>query len=259
MSQLPRPLENLAKMLAYVLGRAPDEFGLVLAADGSLPLKQLLQALNHEPGWGFVRRHHLDQVVGLMRPPAFEVAEERIRCLNPQGLPERRPGEKPPPLLYLALPPKAHERVWQEGLKAPAGQELVLARSKETALKLGKRRAPVPILVTIQAQAAAKAGAALSAYGEELFLAEALPREFLQLPTPAPPEEKPKVPKAAPPQPTPGTFIVDWSQPPGKPSQRRGKKAEPDWKAGARALRKQRKKGERDQGAKGEKGKRGKG
>jgi hypothetical protein len=196
--------------------------------------------------------------VGLMQPPAFEMVEERLRCLNPKGLPERRPGEKPPPLLYLAIPPKAHERVWQDGLKAPAGQELVLARSKETALKLGKRRAPTPILVTIQAQAAAKAGAAFSGYGDELFLAAALDREFLQLPAPPPPEEKPKAPKAAPPQPTPGTFLVDLSQPLVKPPRPRGKKAEPDWKSGARALRKQREKGGKPR-EKGEKGKRGKG
>ena len=102
--KLPPQLETLAKMLAYILGHHPDEFGLVLDADGFVPLKQLQQALIHEPGWGFVRRHHLDQVVLLMQPPAFEVVEERIRCLQPGPLPQRRPGEPPPALLYLAIP-----------------------------------------------------------------------------------------------------------------------------------------------------------
>ena len=125
-----------------------------------------------------MRRHHLDQVVSLLQPPAFEVAEDKIRCLQPGPLPRRRPGEAPPALLYLAIPAKAHERVWQEGLKAPVGQELLLARSKETALKLGKRRAPAPILVTIQAQAAAKAGSEFAGYGEEFFLANSLRARF---------------------------------------------------------------------------------
>ena len=242
--KLPRQLEALARMLAYMLGHHPDEFGLVLSEDGFVPLKPLLQALIHEPGWGFVRRHHLDQVVALLQPPAFEVVEERLRCLTPGPARLRRSGETPPPLLFLAIPPKAHERVWQEGLKAAAGQELVLARSKETALKLGKRRAPAPIMVVIQAQAAAKAGIAFTGYGEELYLAGQLPREFLTMPAPPPPEEKAKPAKPAAPPPTPGTFLVDLSQPPAKPHQRRGKKAEPAWKAGARALRKQRGKGE---------------
>jgi putative RNA 2'-phosphotransferase len=238
--KLPRQLENLAKMLAYILGHHPDEFGLVLDAEGFVPLKQLQQALVHEPGWGFVRRHHLDQVVLLMQPPAFEVTEERIRCLQPGPLPGRRTGESPPALLYLAIPPKAHERVWQEGLKAPVGGELLLARSKESALKLGKRRVPAPILVTIQAQAAAQTGIEFIGYGEEFFLAQSIARDFLQLPEPLVQEVKPKVPKAAPTPPTPGSFLIDLSQPLGKPPRLRGKKAEPAWKAGTRALRKKR-------------------
>ena len=69
--KLPRQLEALARMLAYMLGHHPDEFGLVLAEDGSIPLKQVQQALIHEPGWGFVRRHHLDQVVSLHAASRF--------------------------------------------------------------------------------------------------------------------------------------------------------------------------------------------
>ena len=256
--KLPRQLETLAKMLAYILGHRPDEFGLVLDQDGFVSLKQLQQALIHEPGWGFVRRHHLDQVVSLLQPPAFEVVEERIRCLQPGPLPRRRPGEPAPPLLYLAIPPKAHERVWQDGLKTPLGQELLLARSKETALKLGKRRAPAPVLVTIQAQAAAKAGSEFAGYGEELFLTQSIARDFIQLPAPLVQEAKPKVPKAAPTPPTPGSFLIDLSQPGGKAPRRRGKTEEPAWKSGARALRKQREKGEKGEKKEGQ-GEKGKG
>lgn len=238
--KLPRQLEALARMLAYMLGHHPDEFGLVLAEDGSIPFKQVHRALIHEPGWGFVRRHHLDQVVSLLQPPAFEVVEERLRCLKPGPAPRRHPGMAPPPLLYLAIPPRSHERVWQEGLKAAAGQELVLARTRELALKLGSRRAPAPILITIQAQAAAKSGLSFAGYGEELFLVLALPRDFLQMPAPPPPSVQPRPAKPAAPQPTPGTFIVHFAEPAPKPHQRRGKKQEPAWRAGARALRQKR-------------------
>ncbi len=241
--KLPRQLESLARMLAYMLGHHPDEFGLVLSEDGSIPLKELQQALIREPGWGFVRRQHLDQVVALMQPPALAVEGERIRCLQPGALPRRRPGLPPPPLLYLAIAPKVHEHVWLEGLKAAAGRELLLARTPAAALKLGKRRAPAPVLVTIQAQAAAQAGQTFSGYGEELFLVPGLPREFLQLPPPPAPEKKPPLPQAAPPPPTPGTFRFGLPPAPGEPARRpdrKGKKGEPTWKAGARALRKNR-------------------
>jgi len=114
------------------------------------------------------------------------------------------------------------------------------------ARRLGKRQAHDPIQVMIHAQAAAKGGLAFQAYGEELFLTSgAIPREFLQLqappkqPLPAKPAPKPKSP------PTPGTLVLDLPQMlSGKPA--RGKKRdEPEWKKGARALRKNRGKKEK--------------
>jgi len=148
--------------------------------------------------------------------------------------------------LYLAISPKIHTLVWEEGLKPPPGRELVLARTPAMALRLGKRRANEPVPVTVAAQAAAKGGTAFQAYGEELFLtAAAIPREFLTMP--GVPKEAP-LPRAAPKPktpPTPGTFMLDLPQMlSGKPE--KGKKRdEAAWKKGARALRKkQRKKGE---------------
>ena len=97
MPRLPKQLESLARMLTYILCHRPDEFGLVLAEDGFIPIKHLLHALAAEPGWGFVRRYHLDQLVGLMSPPAFEIAGEQIRALEPgTGAPAPRPGGAPP-------------------------------------------------------------------------------------------------------------------------------------------------------------------
>jgi putative RNA 2'-phosphotransferase len=256
MTRLPRQLESLARMLTYILSHRPDEFGLVLSEDGFIPIKYLLQALSAEPGWGFVRRYHLDQVVGLMSPPAFEVNQERIRALTPAQL-RRDPGEPPPALLYAAIPPKAHAQVWEEGLKPPSDREIVLAATPELAQKLGRRRAPDPIPVIVQAQAANRRGLTFTGYGEGLYLAPALPRDLLQLPPPpqVPEKSKPSIPRPAPP--TPGSFTLDLPgmlQPPAKPRPK-GKKDEPAWKAGTRALRRERGKGGKDFGEKGEKGK----
>jgi putative RNA 2'-phosphotransferase len=243
MTRLPRQLADLARMLTYLLCHRPDEFGLVLAADGFIPVKQVLQALTGEPGWGFVRRHHLDQVAALMQPPAFELADDRIRCLAPGPARLRRADAAPPALLYAAIPPKAHERVWEEGLKPPPEKELVLAATRETAMKLGRRRAPEPVIVTVQAQAAVRAGIPFQGYGDELFLAPALPREFLQLP---PPPQKDQARPAQPPRPlpAPGSVLLDLSTllPPAPKIRGKGKKGETAWKAGARQLRKKREK-----------------
>ena len=254
MARLPRQLESLARMLTYILSHRPDEFGLVLSEEGFIPIKFLLQALSGEPGWGFVRRYHLEQLAGLMSPPAFEVEGERIRALRPGPANLRRdPGDPPPALLYAAIPPKAHGKVWEEGLKPPPDRELVLAATPELAKKLGRRRTPDPILVTVQAQAATRRGLSFTGYGEGLYLAPALPRDFLQLPSPPPPLEKPKPSIPRPQAPTPGTFTLDLpgTLPPKPKPWSKGKKDEPDWKAGTRALRKNREQGDKGKGRKG--------
>ena len=112
-------------------------------------------------------------------------------------------------------------------------------------MKLGRRRSPHPILVIVQAQAADRRGLKFTGYGEGLYLAPALSRDLLQLPAPVQAPEKPKPEKAQPP--TPGTFALDLPGmfPPAPKPKRTGKQAEPAWKAGTRALRKERAKGER--------------
>ncbi|MBI4642511.1 MAG: hypothetical protein HY743_01950, partial [Deltaproteobacteria bacterium] len=205
-----------------------------------IPVKQILQALHEEPGFTRVRREDLERLAALTSPPVLEVAGESVRSLNPAPPELRRDPDGPlPSSLYLAIFPKVHTLVWEQGLKPPLGRELVLARRPEMARRLGKRRANDPVPVTVAAQAAARGGTAFQAYGEELYLAAAaIPREFLTMP--GPPKEVP-LPKAAPKPkapPTPGTFMLDLPQMiTGKP-ERGQKRDEPAWKTGTRALRK---------------------
>jgi len=246
MPRLPRELETLARMLAYMLGRRPDEFGLVLEEGGWMQIKKLLQSLHEEPGFTRVRREDLERLAALISPPPLEISGERVRSLAPPSPELRRDLEaSPPSLLYLAIPPKIHALVWEQGLKPAGSREIVLARQPEMALRLGKRRDNEPILVTIQATAAARAGISFQAYGEELFLSPTgIPREFLQVP-PLPKEAPSSRPAAKPKaHPAPGALLLDLPQMlAGKPAQ--GKtRDEAAWKKGARALRKKRRKGE---------------
>ena len=42
--------KQIAGFLSYVLGRRPDEFGLVLDEDGFITIKEFLKAVNEEDG-----------------------------------------------------------------------------------------------------------------------------------------------------------------------------------------------------------------
>jgi putative RNA 2'-phosphotransferase len=241
MPALPRNLADLARTLKYFLGHRPDDLGLVLDAAGFVPVKRLLAALAGEPGLAWVRRRHLEELAVLQQPPGIELAGDRIRSLMPSPPELRRPGEPVPTYLYIAIPPRHHPRVWEEGLRSPAGEELVLARSPEMALKLGKRRAPEPVPVTVQAQAAARQGVTFTAYGEELFLAREIPRSFLELSSPPPVKEAPRPSKPPGPPPVPGELRVDLAslltEGPRPKARRRD---EPAWKTATRKERRRR-------------------
>lgn len=240
-SPLPRNLADLARTLKYVLGHRPDEFGLVLDEAGFVPVKRLLTALTGEPGLAWVRRQHLEELAALTRPPALELAGDRVRSLTPPPPDLRRPGGPVPVYLYIAISPKHHARVWEEGLKAPSGEELILARTPERAQKLGRRRAAEPVPVTVQAQAAARRGVSLTAYGEELFLAREVPRQFLELSAPPPAKEPARPPKPAGPPPVPGELRVDLTHLlPGSPQPKAKRRDEPAWKTAARKERRRR-------------------
>ncbi|MFP3867231.1 MAG: RNA 2'-phosphotransferase [Desulfobacteraceae bacterium] len=247
MSRPQQRLESLGRMLTYILSHRPDEFGLVLDSEGWLSLKNLLQVLAEEPGWGFVRRSHLLDAVHLLTPPRFEVSDNLIRS-RPLGAAAGYgcESEWPPVLLYRAITRKSHAVVAQHGLRPPTDGQLVLARTPEMAQRIGRRRDPQAVLVTVQAQAAAGAGGIFYPYGEALFLTDAILPHFLQLP-PCP-KEGPKKPAPMPaaaeeagPEPMiPGAVLLDIQGKPVNRGQDRRRKRGPEWKEQVRLERRQR-------------------
>ena len=71
---------RLEKFIVYVLGRRPDEFGLVPEAEGWVKLKDLLKAINEENGWRHVRRSHIDEIVLTQPAPEIEINDNRVRA-----------------------------------------------------------------------------------------------------------------------------------------------------------------------------------
>lgn len=247
MRQRQQRQESLARLLSYILCRRPDEFGLVLDAAGRLSVKELLRALGQEEGWGYVRPSHLEEVVNLVMPGAFELDQNYIRALQPGPARLRSPEPVwPPPLLYRTITARSHPVVAERGLAPPAGAELLLAADPAMARRLGSRRDQT-VLVTVQAQIAAKRGVDFFAYGEGLFLSGPIGPAYLQLPAaPKIPEPKPvPVDKTAPVPPTPGSVWLDIQGQPVKPWKDKGRKKGPAWKEGAQEQRR-RKKGESD-------------
>jgi len=228
--------DSLEKLLRYVLGCRPDEFGLHPDENGFVSIKALLAGLHDEDGWRGVREGQImmqaNQPGGLS---PFEIEGQNIR-LKPElsSLPPEAPSAaEMPKILYLPLKPAAWPVIFERGLFPKPGEAVArLWADKDLAQKIGRRLGPAPVLVTVQAGAARKAGADFTPYSDLLWLTAEVPARFLTGPPAPPKEEEPPSRRAKEKAPEPaGSFHLD---PPDAQIHRGKKKGKhgdaPDWK-----------------------------
>ncbi|MCA9448164.1 MAG: RNA 2'-phosphotransferase [Candidatus Omnitrophica bacterium] len=217
--------ENLARSLKYLLGKSPDEFGVVLDPEGWVDLKSLVIALQENRETKGVSATRIADLDWALEDSPFEIESKRIRLKpTPDFIPPLREYLPPPTLLYFGCRRKPYRVYSEKGIEPTDGREIVLARTPEMALRIGKRRDPKPILVEINTEIAANQGAHFLGYGAQLFLVDRLPKDAMfgppvkeeDLLPPRKPKAKPKdYEELVPTAPSPDSF---YSQPwdPGK-------------------------------------------
>ena len=166
---------SLAKFLAYILERRPDEFGLVLDSQGYVNIKHLLKALNEEKGWKHVRRFHLDEILYSIPEPPIEISGNRIRAKRREHLPRPNAAPQLPKLLYTCVRKRAYPFVTQKGIFPSGYQQVVLSANPDLAQRMGKRSDSQPIMLSVHVQASIEQGVLFQQIGEFLFLAPSIP------------------------------------------------------------------------------------
>ncbi|MDR2725160.1 MAG: hypothetical protein LBC90_03650 [Candidatus Adiutrix sp.] len=239
-SKTIRRQDSLEKMLRYVLGTAPDEFGLHPEAGGFVSLKALVAALHDEEGWRGVREGQILMLVnqpGAASPLEMEADLIRLKPALAGPPPEAPAGPDLPKALYAAFKPAAWAAISRRGLRPKAGEEVVrLWSEEELALRVGRRQSPAAVLVTVRAVRAGQAGVVFRPYSDRLWLTDEVPAEFLSGP-PVPEEEPAPRIQEPPVLPLAGTPALHRGKAPGKHGDA------PDWK---NRLRRERRRGGRD-------------
>lgn len=207
-----RRTEQLARFLAYVLGRRPDEFGLVTDGEGFVPTGDLLKVA-HEEGWPRIRRSHLETLNYHVGREVLDFRAHRVRAADRSRLAEaHRTASACPKVLYAPIRRRAYEAVAQHGLR-PQGHtgRVVLFGDRELAEKIGRRRDSAPVLVTVNVANLKALGYAVQPFAGAIFLTDAAPPECCRLPRApqAAPQRQPE--RETPPQApkTPGSFFLD--------------------------------------------------
>jgi putative RNA 2'-phosphotransferase len=184
-----RSANLLAKMLAYVLGRRPDEFGLIPDADGFVRVKELLKALHEEEGWGYVNLSHLNEVLLSVPGAPIEIRENDIRAVDRSTPDLGGSARELPKLLYACIRRRAYPHVHAEGIHPSSHPRVVLTVDRMLAERLGRRIDPDPVILTVNVRCACEAGVGFDPAGEGLFLADRVPPDCFS--GPPVPREKP--------------------------------------------------------------------
>ena len=240
--------KRLEKLIFYILARRPDEFGLVPDDQGFVRLKDLLKAISEEPGWGYVRKSHIQEVLLTSSEKSFALENDKIRAVFRDRILSPDQEIVPPKLLYHCVRRRAYPLVSKRGI-IPLGQtRVLLATTEKLAQRIGRRRDPSPVLLTVQAKRASEAGVKFSKQGEFIYMTNHVPVGYFTGP-PLPKEKKkedskPKKEAVAIPETLPGSFTFDRERSRALQRQQlrqKGLKKEIAWKKNVRRSRRKRK------------------
>jgi len=166
--------KELAKILAYVLGRRPDEFGLVPDRSGYVKIKDLLKALGEEREFRYVRRSHLEEVRLTLAKPPIEIEDHLIRARNRSDLPIPEAADDLPKLLYTCIRRKAYPYVTVKGVMKSEG-DVILSSDRDMARRIGKRIDQSPVTLTVRVQKSLQKRVRYFSGGGELYTAAFIP------------------------------------------------------------------------------------
>lgn len=234
--------ESLNRLMIYILGHKPYEFGLVPDEEGFVSYKELLTAIHEEPGWGYIRQGNINEVLFGKDRESYQVGEDCIRAVHRRWsfINITSGDQSPPGILFIGVRRKAHPVVLEKGLRPIDGKYYALSPDRAMAERIGKRKDRKCVLLEVMASSAREAGILIILFGD-LFLAGEIPPEFISGP-PVPKEmtktEEVKVRQK--PEPVPdflgGTFILDLNRDMSPDRKEKGRKKR-GWKEEARKSR----------------------
>lgn len=175
-------LRRLSKTMARALRHAPQDYGLTLAEDGSVPLEDLLTGLRQRTAWRDVSAADVEAVLARPGKKRFALEEGRIRAMYGHSVARRieRQPSPPPRYLYHGTAPATVAAIMDEGLRPMRRQYVHLSPDVETAELVGRRKANRPVILRVRATDAHAQDVRFYATCDRVWLADHVPPAFIE-------------------------------------------------------------------------------
>lgn len=174
---------DVSRALSHALRHEPWLYELELDDEGWAPVDQLLTALREKGGdWESVDRGGLERMIAGSTKRRHELARDQIRALYGHSVPGRvrRHPAAPPQQLFHGTAPETWTVIQTDGLRPMQRQFVHLSVERETAFAVGRRKSLRPLVLTVNAAAAASAGVAFYEGNDFVWLAESVPAGFIE-------------------------------------------------------------------------------
>jgi putative RNA 2'-phosphotransferase len=206
-----RSPEYLAKIVSYILGRNPAEFGLVPDPDGFVKIKEFLKVVQEEKGLKHVRRSSIDEILISVPNPMIEIQGDQIRSKEFQASSGYLLVRDIPKILFTCVRRKAYIYVVEKGIFPMGFSYVILSSDSDMAEKIGRRKDPEPVKLVVQTRECMDKGTVFYNAGETLYLAESIPPGCFTgppLPKQKPLPSKIDIHEAPPLDRMPGSFLL---------------------------------------------------
>ncbi len=174
---------QLSKAVSHALRHEPWLYELELDEEGWTSVGSLLMALRQEsPAWGNLSEADLAEMIRSSSKQRHELASGRIRALYGHSIPGKlsKTPAAPPACLFHGTSPASVAAIRNDGLLPMARQYVHLSIDRETAMAVGRRKAPEPIILIVRAQDAHNAGVRFYQGNEKVWLADRVTSEFIE-------------------------------------------------------------------------------
>jgi putative RNA 2'-phosphotransferase len=177
---------RLSKFLSGALRHFPEDVGLSLSAAGWAEWEAVLDAVTNQYPWADER--HVAAVVETDPKGRFEVVGDRdgrrVRARYGHSVPvtvgaDDAGTDSVPDRLYHGTAPRHVESILDEGLKPMGRQEVHLSGTVSDARKVGRRHAPDPVVLVVDAAAMLTDGRRIDSRGRETYTTDRVPPEYL--------------------------------------------------------------------------------
>jgi putative RNA 2'-phosphotransferase len=186
---------EVSRAISHALRHEPWLYELELDNEGWVDLSDLVAALQTQgPDWSLLAADDIIKVVEHSDKKRHEVVGGHIRALYGHSLPGRLKKEiaAPPEWLFHGTSPDGARQILGVGLLPMGRQYVHLSLDIEMALAVGRRKAPEPVLIRVEANRAAQDGVCFYLGNDKVWLADAVPpRYLLRLVPPVPKQVRP--------------------------------------------------------------------